>query len=286
MKIKLVRKKLIGLFFIILGVFSMIYGLAAASARVTFAGFFILVSLLLMLIGVLKLFFLKPIKSKLIKRSVFAFHILILLGFISFIIIEGFIIKSALQRDTKNADYIVILGAGLHGDVPSLTLLQRLRRGVELAELQPETKIVVSGGQGPGETVTEASAMKKYLVNNGVNADRIIMEEKSTSTLENLVFTKNVIRQTDEREALAITIITSDFHMFRSKHLAEKVGFKAYGYPSETYYYLVPAYYVREYLAVIKSFLFDKPEKLPAAEIGIQTDIYKGVAVFNNGKTL
>ena len=130
---------------------------------------------------------------------------------------------------------------------------------MELLELLPEeTRIIVSGGQGPGETITEAEAMKRYLVQHGISEDRIIKEDKSTNTKENLIFTRRLIREIDSKENIKITIVTSNFHMFRSRTLAKEVGFdEVQSWSAPIHPLLIPTYYVREYLAIVKGLILN-----------------------------
>jgi uncharacterized SAM-binding protein YcdF (DUF218 family)/surface antigen len=276
-------KKSVGLLFLVIGILSLVYSAAAKAYSVSFSGFFLPAGILSMAIGLAKLL-LKPPKSKLMIFMVKSVNALIILGLISFIFIEALILSSSIKRETNKPDYIVVLGAGLWGDRPSLTLQQRLYKSLDLIKLHPDVKVIVSGGQGPGETITEAEAMRRFLVKRGVEENLIIKEDRSTSTLENLSYTREIIRNMDSRDDIKITIVTSNFHMFRSKFLAKRVDFKPYGYPSEIAFYLIPTYYTREFLAVIKSFLFDRPVASPPHDIGIETGSYKGVPVYNNGK--
>jgi uncharacterized SAM-binding protein YcdF (DUF218 family) len=249
-------KKIIALTLLLLGLISIIYSFIASLYRVSFSGFFMLIGVTLIAFSLLKLFA-KPVKSQVIKTLVKIFNILVILGLVFFFFIESLVIYSSLKKDITKPDYIVILGAGLWGETPSLTLIQRLDTSLSLIKLHPDVKIVVSGGKGPGETITEAEAMKKFLIGKDIDSNRIIMEDKSTNTLENLSNTHRVIKKIDSRKKITITIVTSDFHMFRSKFLANRVGFEAYGYPAPLLKYLVPAYHVREFFAVIKSYIFD-----------------------------
>jgi uncharacterized SAM-binding protein YcdF (DUF218 family) len=131
-------------------------------------------------------------------------------------------------------------------------------KGMEFLEKYPNTKVIVSGGQGPGEDITEAEAMKRYLISNGISENQIIKEEKSTSTEENLIYSREVIKKLDSRDDMKITLITTNFHMFRSKFLANRFGLDVYSAPSDLHPLLIPNYYVREYLAVINSYLFNR----------------------------
>lgn len=223
----------------------------------SFWPFFVLSGFIFGLLGYLYLYVEFNTEKKIIKVSLWIFHGIAALLILSFFIVEFLIISSGNKKEASPPDYVVILGAGLWGDTPSLTLAQRLDSGLDLIKVLPEeAKVVVSGGQGPGETITEAEAMKKYLIDRGVAEARIIKEDKSTSTQENLLYTKALIRGMDSRENIRITIVTSNFHMYRSKVLAKKAGFeKVQCWSAPITPYLIPTYYVREYLAVIKSLL-------------------------------
>ena len=174
--------------------------------------------------------------------------------------IESLIISNSFTDDDLPVDYVVVLGAGLFGDQPSPSLHYRLQKALEYAIKYPHIPIVVSGGQGPDEWITEAEAMERFLVQNGIEAKMIIKEESSTSTKENLIFTKEVLKHEIDTKKPTVLIVTSEYHMFRAKFLARRNGFIPYGKcaPTPAYpRYLKPLYYFREYFAVIKSFLFD-----------------------------
>ena len=105
---------------------------------------------------------------------------------------------------------MIILGAKVNEDGISKTLKRRLDKAIEYYNTNKNINIIVSGGQGSDEVVTEALAMKNYLVKNGVSKDKIIMEDKATTTLENIIFSKK--------------IITSDYHLFRGQIIASILG--------------------------------------------------------------
>ena len=184
---------------------------------------------------------------------------LFLFWFMSFLVVEGLILTAVDPDHDVEVDYVVVLGAGLRGEIPSLTLHTRLEKGLWYLRQNPDLQVVVSGGQGPGETITEAEAMKRYFIRQGIDDKRIILEDLSTSTMENLTFSKEVLNEKigNAHEKIKIMIITSDFHMYRSKYLAKSVGFIPYGMPSKTPLYLWVDYSIREYFAIIKSYIFD-----------------------------
>lgn len=174
---------------------------------------------------------------------------------VSFIIIEALVFTQLGANDQEEADYIIILGSGIKGTELSLTLKQRLDAGLNYIQAHPQIPVIVSGGQGPGEDITEALAMKTYLMTQGINANRIIMEDRSTSTRENLAFSKKIIDESGVAKP-EIMIVTSDYHMFRAKYLAVKSGYSAeYGISASSPGYLKPINMIREYLAVIKALI-------------------------------
>ncbi len=254
------KKQSKGSLYIIMGILSVTYFILtlATLGGITFAEFYLGLGIILILIGCGKKYtkrgYLILVPGK-VKNVIMG---LIALGIISFVVLETVIIASAIPTKKTDSHYLVVLGAGLRGEIPSLTLLQRLDRSLEYIKNNPDIKIVVSGGQGPGETITEAEAMKRYLIKYGVNEESIIKEDKSTNTSENLKFTAIILKEMDKRENMKITIVTSDFHVFRAKFLAARHGFEADGYGVISKVILMPTYYVREYFAVVKSFVFDK----------------------------
>ncbi|WP_233147009.1 YdcF family protein [Paenibacillus selenitireducens] len=178
------------------------------------------------------------------------------LGLVSFLIIESFVISgfSVNDSDVSDVDYVVVLGAGLKGSEVSTTLRQRLDASAEYASMHKEIPIIVSGGQGPGEHLPEAVAMKDYLVSKGFAVDRILLESKSTSTQENLLFTRKILRNKGIQHP-KILIVTSDYHMFRAELIARKLGYETYGISSPSPAHLKPINMIREYFAMVKTII-------------------------------
>ncbi|MBU3109941.1 YdcF family protein [Clostridium lacusfryxellense] len=225
---------------------------------ITFAEFYLALGLLLITLGLYQrknkkdYILIRPGKIKTVIKLCFSIVL------VSVVIIESLIIQSAIIKNKQKSDYLIILGAGLRGEVPSIALFQRLYASLEYIEINPTVKIVVSGGRGFGESITEAEAMKRFLIKHGVAKDQIIKEEKSVNTFENMKFTAEILRKVDKKENIEVTIVTNNFHVLRSKFLAQRQGLKAYGYPAPLHPMLVPTCFAREYLAVINSYLFDK----------------------------
>lgn len=148
-------------------------------------------------------------------------------------------------------DAVIVLGTALKGDEVTPSLRSRLDVAVEYSTANPDAVVAVAGGQGPGETIAEALAMERYLVARGVAQDRIVREDRSTSTYENFVGTKALL---DARLGPGYTtaFVTSDYHVFRAGEIAARAGIGSTHAHADTPWYQVPVDYVREVLAVTK----------------------------------
>lgn len=169
-------------------------------------------------------------------------------GILLFLNVEGLIISGFFQAGEENLDYVIVLGAQMKANGPSKILKARLDEAIAYLEKNPETKVIVSGGQGSDEPVSEAEGMKKYLVQNGIEESRILMEDKSVNTNQNLKFSAEYINIKEEH----IGIVTSNFHIYRSVKLAKKLGYKnVCGIAAESYAFLLPANMLRECACVV-----------------------------------
>lgn len=180
------------------------------------------------------------------------------ISFLIFILIESLIIIGGRRTTEAKVDYVIVLGARLYGDIPSPALLERLKVAKEYLIDNTDVKVVVSGGQGLDEDIAEAYAMKKYLINNGIEKDRIIVEDKSTTTFENLKFSLDKIKETNDNNNISLLIASNRYHIFRAKLLAKRLGAIPYGLPAKTPLIIVLQSYIREFLAVIKSYFIDR----------------------------
>jgi len=171
------------------------------------------------------------------------------------IILFLFILNGAKNTTPQNADTMIVLGCQIWGEGPSEMLQYRLENALKLYKEGIAKHIIVSGGQGPDEIITEAKAMKKWFVKNGVSENVIYEEDKSTNTYENLKYSKMIMDKYGFKDAV---LVTSDFHVFRSLWLSKRLGFEAKGAPSKTVDHLKPYYYSREIASNVKSFLLDR----------------------------
>lgn len=170
-----------------------------------------------------------------------------------FIVTECVIIGYGSKEPQPNADYVLVLGAQVKGTRLTYALQTRLDKAYEYAMDNPKSMVIVSGGQGPGEDVTEAYAMAEYLKAKGLDGSRIILEEQSTSTYENIEYSKAYIDSMDS----SIVLVTNHFHVYRGVGVAKKQGLtNVEGLGAPTKWYTIPNQYVREAFAVIKYKLF------------------------------
>lgn len=190
--------------------------------------------------------------NKMKRLIVFMFICFFIVLVISFSLIQSE--KKSDIEDISKIDTIIVLGAGLWGDQVSPQLRLRLTTAYELLISNPKIIAVVSGGQGPDELVTEAKAMKDYLVNLGIDEKRIIEEDESTSTFENLKFS---IESLNKSKVVYnnIAIVTTDFHIYRAKMLSKRLGLDAQGKASPNIRRIIVKNNFREVFALIKDYL-------------------------------
>lgn len=172
------------------------------------------------------------------------------------LIVEIPIINAASEQPEPDADYIVVLGAAVYGTEPSITLEHRLEGAARYLSANPRTKTVVSGGQGAGEDISEAECMRRYLVKHGIAEERILLEDRSTSTKENLAFSEAVIKA-DGGKTDRVVLVSSAYHLYRAERMAAGMGMRAEGFAGSNGY---PIYmfgmYLREAAAVLKLWVF------------------------------
>ncbi len=181
----------------------------------------------------------------LIATGVLAVAGLVLCGVISGLMI------GATTNTPPEGTTVVVLGAGINGDRPSRMLADRLWTAAEYLKAHPSSRCIVSGGQGPDEEYPEAEVMAAYLQELGIEADRIYLETESDNTEENLEFSM-ALAQTEELP-LTIAVVTQEFHQYRGQQYAKEAGFtEVYALPCGTHPFLLPGYWIREWLAILK----------------------------------
>lgn len=177
------------------------------------------------------------------------------MGVALFLLVEGLILSQFSASPGAGVDVCIILGAQMKESGPSDVLQRRLDKALEYLQANPETLVVVSGGQGDNESVSEARGMRDYLVARGITEERILMEDASTDTWENLAYSAKLI----DKEEDSVVIVTNNFHVFRALFIAEKQGYQeAQGMAASTHRGNVLNNLLREFFGVMKDFLLGK----------------------------
>ena len=180
------------------------------------------------------------------------------LGLTAILTFGGFL---AVYGGQDTADYteqtVIVLGCGLRGERVSVGLAKRLNKAYEYHEKNPEAMIIVSGGQGPQEDISEALAMKRYLAEKGVPEDKIIMEDKSTSTITNFRNSRAIMEE-NGMGLSSVVFVTNAYHVYRASSYAEDEGFIDIAHlGTDIIWYTIPMNYMREMMAVVKMWVFD-----------------------------
>lgn len=183
--------------------------------------------------------------------------ILVCLGLIYFCLVELPIVKNSRTDPEPGRKYLIVLGAAVHGDSPSLALTHRLEGALEYLNKYPDSVAIVSGGQGKGENITEAECMRRWLINHELDSERILCEDKATSTMENLRFSFDIIRSRGDDPDGNVALVSSSYHLYRAKCMSEMLGAKAVGVAGSPGY---PIYtlncYIREAFGVTHLWVF------------------------------
>ena len=174
-------------------------------------------------------------------------------GVVLFAIVMGMVLTQIQARATAGADYLIVLGAQWKGNRPSYMLQQRLDTAAQYLHENPDTFVIVSGGKGSNEVIPEAEGMALYLEQiSGIAPERILREEYSKDTYENLLFSANCLDKAEDR----VVIVTNNYHMFRALKTAQKQGYKRVeGLAAPSYAGILPNNLLREFFGVMKNFL-------------------------------
>ncbi len=196
------------------------------------------------------LFFNKLQGKKLVHIFVAAV-LAVLLGFGSFLAVYG-----GNDNATYDEKTVIVLGCGIRGERVSVGLAKRLNKAAEYHKENPDAIIIVSGGQGPQEDISEALAMKRYLVAKGIDEDKIIMEDKSTSTITNFKYSHEIMKETG-LPTDSVVFVTNGYHVYRAASYARAEGLTVSHLGTDIIWYTIPMNYMREMLAVLKMWVFD-----------------------------
>ena len=238
------------------GILILLYGIGFAMVSNFNMGVFMVLALgvLLTLCGIWPEQ-IKKITSHGIMKAV---KYLIVLGLAFILGMTGFLMyQGSVDEVTYEEDALIVLGAAVQGDRVSSILAARLNEAADYAVENEEAVIIVSGGQGPQENLTEAAAMENYLMAKGLPQERIIKEEQATSTYENFKFSKEIL-DSKFGEEYTCAYVTNEFHCYRAGKIAEQAGLSANGVSVKTEWWKLPVNYMRESLAVVKFWILDR----------------------------
>lgn len=166
------------------------------------------------------------------------------------LVLCSLVVSGMRQSPKRDCPTLVVLGCQVRGSTPSLLLYYRIEAAADYMKAHPETVAVLSGGQGPGERISEAQCMYEGLVRRGIDPSRLYLEDASTVTKENLEFSTRLM----EREGLQgpVCIVSNSFHVYRAMEMAKDQGIDAEALSARSAWYSVPTYVLREALALIK----------------------------------
>ena len=244
------KKPLVNSIFLIAGICILLYFTFVSISWKRFDVFNFIVSI----IGVLIIIFSFKVNIivGLVKRLPKIDHYLIIAILacfvITFTVIQSLILYNMRNKPEDRADYVIVLGCQVAGEYASLPLLNRGYTAISYLNKNPETKDVLTGGKGPGENIPEAESLKRLLLENKIDKERIFLEDKSTNTQENFIFSDEIYNLKEKN----IVVVTSDYHMFRALSAAKKLKYSNIsGLPSRSQKSILPAFLLREYVTVI-----------------------------------
>ena len=199
-------------------------------------------------------------KGKRLHPVVKVFLVLVLLGTLVFGALLGLVLGGAHDSIDGDPQVMIILGCQLHDWGPSVMLQDRLDKALDYLKDHPEVVVVVSGGQGENEPTSEAQGMADYLADHGFARENIILETQSHNTHQNLTYSARHLEERGADIKAGVVIVSNGFHLTRAKMLAERAGYEnvsVLAAPSSH----TPTrlkMYIREPLALVKSFVFDR----------------------------
>lgn len=181
--------------------------------------------------------------------------ILFCAGVLLCIILSICMLHGAHKKPQGEPRAVIVLGCKVNGSTPSLMLYRRIRTAYNTLVQYPDAVCVVSGGKGSNEDISEAACMSNELQKMGISADRILLEDQSASTSENLRFSKQILDENGISGELVI--VTDGYHECRAQYLAKKEGLPDCAAASApTSWYLLPTYWVREWFGLVHAFVF------------------------------
>lgn len=245
------KQSRMSLFFAVLGWMCILYFLCI----VLFAGYGTLFFVVWLVAGAAALLF-----SFCLRRGIWQKHVplwvrrgfwcIAAVGTAVFVVAECFILSGFAAKASENADYLIVLGAQVKPNGPSRVLQYRLDAAIDYLEAHPDCKVIVSGGQGTDEVISEAQGMHDYLAAQGIEADRIQMEDQSVNTIQNLLYSARYL----DKEKDDVVIVTNNFHVFRAVGIAKKQGYQhVSGLSADGNLFFLPNNMLREFIGLFQA---------------------------------
>ena len=201
--------------------------------------------------GVIGFYTFVPKLFKKSKAVIRIFTILLVLFLVAVGITEGFIIHAARGNPEEPAEYVLVLGAKVNKHGPSLALRNRIDAAYDYLTAHPGCTAILSGGQGSDEPITEAQCMYNELVARGIDPQRLWLEDQSTTTWENMKFSRAMLEEKSGTAPEQIALLSNEFHLFRAQLFARRFGFDPVGVPAATSLPVLRVnYFIREAVAV------------------------------------
>lgn len=169
-------------------------------------------------------------------------------------LIANILMLSKISWKNPQKNIVIVLGCQVIGENPSIMLSERINAAYNYLLENPEAVAILSGGQGKTEAISEAECIFRNLVKKGISENRLLKEDKSTSTEENLLFSKKIIEE--NQLSSEVVLITNEFHCYRAEYMAKKQNLLPQTYSAKTHWYLFPTFYLREICAITAQCIF------------------------------
>ncbi len=210
---------------LVLGILCFLYyiGITAyAGIRTSLSWLWILGGLYFLLLWRLQVRAAANPRAAVLRYAVRGMFALLIAGLVVLLLLGSRIVAGMHEQPEADLDYVIVLGAQVRGKRPSRALRRRLERAAEYARENPDTVLILSGGQGPDEGISEAECMRRYLTEQGIEEKRLLLEDKSTTTRENLRFSAKLLDKEEDR----VGIVTNNFHICRALMVARRQGYR------------------------------------------------------------
>ena len=182
-------------------------------------------------------------------------HIILAAGavLVLLVVIETIFMVTAAHREPAEDATVIVLGCKVKPYGPSLSLQERIDAAYEYMTAHPDAVCIASGGQGRDEPMSEGECIRQQLIKKGIADERIYVEDRSTSTIENIRYSHEIVLEHGLSENIAI--VTNNYHIYRAMQTAKSCGLEAGAVPAETLWILLPTYYVRELGGILATWI-------------------------------